>query len=94
MALKRSEVEHVARLARLALSDEEKDRLARELGAILDWVRQLEALDVSDVPATAHVVPMTAPLRDDTVLPGLDSDDIVGNAPERLGGQVVVPRVL
>lgn len=90
----RAEVERIARLARVALTEEEAARLEVELGAILGWVRQLEELDVSAVAPTTHVVPLTAPLRDDTPQPGLDRDDALANAPERLAGQVVVPRVI
>jgi len=92
--LGRAEVERIAQLARLALTEEEVTRLGRELGAILEWVRQLEELDVSAVDPTAHAVPLAAPLREDAPRPGLTRDDALANAPERLAGQVVVPRVV
>lgn len=92
--LGRREVERIARLARLALTEDEVTRLGHDLGTILGWVGQLEELDVSAVPPTTHAVPLAAPLRDDAPQPGLAHDDALANAPERLAGQVVVPRVV
>ena len=67
MALTRDEVEHVALLARLGLSDEELDTLAEQLSAILDHMRAINELDTSEIPPTAQVIPLrNAPQRDGT----------------------------
>ncbi len=87
-------VAHVARLSRLNLSDEERERFRAQLGSILDYVRQLEALDLTDVPATAHVLPVTNVLRDDVPGPSLPRDEVLANAPASEDGFFVVPPVI
>jgi aspartyl-tRNA(Asn)/glutamyl-tRNA(Gln) amidotransferase subunit C len=90
----RDEVEHVARLARLALSDAEIDALTSDLGAILDHAAQVSALDTSDVPPTAHPLPLVNVLRADEVRPGVDRDEVLAQAPEAEDGRFRVPRIL
>jgi aspartyl-tRNA(Asn)/glutamyl-tRNA(Gln) amidotransferase subunit C len=93
MAIDRATVEHVARLARLALDEEERDRFAEQLGRILEYCRRLDALSIADVPPTSHVVPLTNVLRNDVVTPSLDRDEVLTQAPARAGGFFQVPRV-
>jgi len=95
MALSTDEVRRIAALARLRLEPEEEARLAGELSAILDYVRQLEELDV------AHVEPMThalaedgGGLREDRVLPSLPPEKALANAPAREGTCFKVPRII
>jgi aspartyl-tRNA(Asn)/glutamyl-tRNA(Gln) amidotransferase subunit C len=94
MTITRGEVQHVARLARLGLSDDEMDRLAAELDHILDAMQALRQLDTSAIPPTAQVIPLRNVMRDDAVRPSWPLDDIVRNAPAMRDGQFLVPPVL
>ena len=91
MAITRDEVLHVARLARLALSDEEFERLTQELGAILDAVGKVAELDLADVPPTSHPLDLVNIWDDDAPQPSLSLDEVFANAPEREGDLVPVP---
>ena len=88
------QVLHVAKLARLTLSDEEARQMQRELDAILGYMEGLDALDVSDVPPTLHSIPMNAPLRPDVPDRCLDREETLGQAPESEAGGYAVPLVL
>jgi aspartyl-tRNA(Asn)/glutamyl-tRNA(Gln) amidotransferase subunit C len=90
----RRTVDHVARLARLALSEQERQRFAAQLGRILEYIARLDALDLTGVPPTAHVVPMTNVFRPDAVTPSLPRDEVLAAAPAQADGFFVVPRVL
>jgi aspartyl-tRNA(Asn)/glutamyl-tRNA(Gln) amidotransferase subunit C len=92
--LTRADVEHVARLARLALTDDELDALTVELGAILDHADQVRALDTEGVPPTAHPVPLVNVFRADTVRAGLARDEVLAAAPVAEDGRFRVPRIL
>jgi aspartyl-tRNA(Asn)/glutamyl-tRNA(Gln) amidotransferase subunit C len=94
MAITREEVLHVARLARLALSDVEADRLRDQLGNLLDYIRQLDTLDTRDVVPTSHAVELGTPFRDDSVHPFGDKEAILSNAPDRHEDFFRVPRIL
>ena len=89
-----SDVAHVARLARLRLTPDELDRFAGQLGAVLEHARDVEALDVSDVPPTAHPLPLVNVLRDDVVIPSLDRAEVLAQAPEVEDYRFRVPRIL
>jgi aspartyl-tRNA(Asn)/glutamyl-tRNA(Gln) amidotransferase subunit C len=90
----RDDVAHVARLARLDLADEELDRFTGQLAAVLEYARDVEALDVEGVPPTAHPYPLRNVLRDDVVRPSLDRDEVLSQAPSARGGRFAVPPVL
>jgi aspartyl-tRNA(Asn)/glutamyl-tRNA(Gln) amidotransferase subunit C len=90
----RADVEHVAMLARLALTDHEIDQLTVELGAIVDYAAEVSALDTADVPPTAHPLPLVNVFRPDDPQPGLDRDEVLGQAPATEDGQFRVPRIL
>ena len=96
MSLSIEEVQRIAALARLALTPEEEQRFAGQLSAILGYVRELEALDVSGVEPMTHALAAgEAPLlRDDRVVPGLSAEVAVGAAPARLGTHFQVPRII
>jgi aspartyl-tRNA(Asn)/glutamyl-tRNA(Gln) amidotransferase subunit C len=95
MALSIEEVRRIAALARLRLSPEEEARLAGELSAILDYVRQLEELDVSGIEPMTHALAAgETPFREDQVLPGLPPDEALANAPARAGNCFQVPRII
>ncbi len=94
MALTREEVEHVAWLARLELSEEEIVRFQEQLSAILEYARMLEHIDISQVPPTATVLPTRNVMREDDVRPSLPRDVVLANAPEKESGYFRVPPVL
>jgi aspartyl-tRNA(Asn)/glutamyl-tRNA(Gln) amidotransferase subunit C len=88
------EVEQVARLARVTLSDAEKERMRRELDGILSYIDKLRALDTEGVPPTSHAVPMTNVMREDEPVPSLPQEDMLANAPDRNGDFFRVPRII
>ena len=90
----RAEVEHVARLARLELTEDEKERMTAQLDAILGYVDKLNALDTSQVEPTTTVIPMVSVMRDDVVRPSLDRAEALANAPDRAGAFFRVPRII
>lgn len=92
--LSRSEVEHVAYLARLGLTGEELDRLEGELNHILDQYAILAELPTDDIPPTAQTIELENILRDDVARPSLPVEDVLANAPARQGDFVVVPAIL
>jgi aspartyl-tRNA(Asn)/glutamyl-tRNA(Gln) amidotransferase subunit C len=90
----RDEVAHVARLARLDLSDAEVDTFTDQLAKVLDHAADVEALDVADVPPTAHPYPLRNVMRPDEIWPSLDRDEVLASAPAVEDGQFRVPPVL
>jgi aspartyl-tRNA(Asn)/glutamyl-tRNA(Gln) amidotransferase subunit C len=92
--LTRADVEHVAKLARLALSDAEIDELTPQLAGILEHAEQIAALDIADVPPTSHPLPLVNVLRADEPRPSLDRDAVLASAPEAEDGRFLVPRIL
>ena len=92
--LSRSEVEHVAYLARLGLTGEELDRLEGELNHILDQYAILAELPTDDIPPTAQTIELENILRDDVARPSLPVEDVLANAPARQGDFIVVPAIL
>ena len=93
MAISRDEVLHVARLARLALTDDELQRLTDELGAILDAVGVVAELDLADVPPTSHPLDLVNVWDEDELRQSLSLDDVFANAPDRDGDHFRVPPV-
>jgi len=91
MAISRDEVLHVAQLARLALTDEEVERLGGQLDAILEAVAKVSELDLSDVEPTSHPLDLVNVWGDDEPRPSLPLDEALVNAPEREGGFFRVP---
>jgi len=89
-----TEVEHVARLARLALDADEKERMRSQLDAILGYVEQLRRVNTDGVEPTAHVLPLVNVLRDDEVRPSYPVEAMLANAPDAQDGQFRVPRIL
>lgn len=93
MTLNLEEVEHIANLARLELSAEEKDRYRQQLSAILEYASRLLALDVTDIPPTSSVLASQTVLRADEIQPGLERDELLRNAPQTDQGQFRVPAI-
>ena len=90
----RADVEHVATLARLGLTEDEIEEFTGQLGVILEHAAQVSALDTADVPPTAHPLPLVNVLRLDEVEPGLDRDEVLSQAPATEDGQFRVPPIL
>ncbi len=90
----RAEVEQVARLARLELTDDEQERMTAQLDAILGYIDKLNALDTSAVEPTTTVIPMVSVMREDTVRPSLTQEDALENAPDREDVFFRVPRII
>ena len=84
----------MARLARLELSEEELERFTGQLGAVLEHARDVESLDTDGVPPTAHPLPLMNVLRDDIVVPSLDRDEVLAQAPSVESHRFRVPRIL
>ena len=94
MTISRQDVDHIAHLARLGLSSEEKDRLQDQLSAILDHMRALNELDTAAISPTAQVIPLQNVMRDDEVRPSLPREAVLANAPDRDANFLKVPPVL
>jgi aspartyl-tRNA(Asn)/glutamyl-tRNA(Gln) amidotransferase subunit C len=90
----RDDVAHVARLARLTLTDDELDTFTGQLAAVLEHVADVEALDVDGVPPTAHPHPLVNVVRPDVVAPSLDRDEVLRAAPSVEDHQFRVPPIL
>lgn len=88
------QVEHVALLARLELTPEEKARLTGDLNVILEHFERLQELDTSDVEPTSHAIPVRNVFRADEVRPSLPRDAIMAEAPDAREGYFVVPRIV
>ena len=94
MSLTRKDVEHIAELAKLNLTNEEIERYGQQLSAILDYFEELKQLDTDDIPATASVLPLRNVMRDDEPRQTLTRDEILANAPDQEDGQFRVKAVL
>ena len=94
MAISREDIEHVAFLARLGLTEAEKATLQEQLSSILDHMRTINQLDTSEIPPTAQVIPLRNVMRPDEVDPSLPAEDVLKNAPDREGAFFRVPHVL
>ena len=94
MSVTNEQVRHIARLARIAMSDDEIERLAPELNNILGWVEQLGQVNTDVVEPLTAVIDQKLRLRDDVVTEGDIRDDILANAPEAQHGFFAVPKVI
>ena len=94
MSLSLTEVEHIAALARLRLTDEEKARFAQQLSAVLDYMAKLNQVATAHIAPTATVLPLRSVLREDVVTPSLAPEALLSNAPATSAGMFKVPPVL
>ena len=94
MALSREEVQHIARLARVGLSEDDIARFREQLSEILDYFQRLREVNTDDVPPTAHTLPLHNVMRDDSPGRPFDKDDVLANAPHREGDCFRVEAVL
>lgn len=92
--LTKEEVKHVAHLARLAITEEEAEKFAEQLGKITDFAEQLNELDTTNVEPTSHVFPIANVLREDVAKPGLDREKVLLNVKEHENGQIKVPSIM
>ena len=92
--ISREDVLHIARLARLELTDAELERMRDQLSSILTYIDRLTALDVTGVEPTSHAVPLLNVMRDDEVVPSFPQDEMLRNAPDRAGELFRVPRII
>jgi len=88
------EVEHVARLARLALDKDAIDTITGQMGSILDYVEKLNQLDTEGIEPTAHVVSVENAFRDDVVTASLETETVLANAPDTAPGYFRVPKII
>ena len=88
------DIEHVARLARLDLSEAEKERIRSQLDAILTYIDKLRQLKTEGVEPTSHAIPMVNVMREDEAKPSLSPDDALANAPDRETPYFRVPRII
>ena len=92
--IQQEEVKHIAKLARLQLSDDELQRYTEQVGRILAFFDELKQLDTTGVEPTAHPIPVSNAFREDTVRPSLGADRALANAPHREGDYFRVPKIL
>ncbi len=94
MKITREEIEHVARLARLELTEQEKETFTGQMDAILAYVDKLNELDTAGIVPTSHAVPMENAFREDAVTESFDTDRALLNAPDRADNFFRVPKVI
>lgn len=88
------DIDHVSRLARIDLTKEEATRFSAQFSRLFEFIGELQALDVGQIPATAQVIPLVNVLREDEVKPCLSRDAALENAPDKEGPYFKTPRIL
>jgi len=94
MRITLKDVEYVAELAKLELSQKEKFKFQKELDNIIEYIDQLNELNTENVPITSHVIPLENVFREDRALPSLSQDQALANAPQKKDGFFKVPKVI
>ncbi len=94
MKITKKDVEHVARLARIKLTEEEKKKFTKQLDQILKYMDKLNELDTSKVEPTSHVLPLKNVMRKDKVKPSLPRDEVLENVPDKARGHFKVPKII
>lgn len=94
MPVSLKDVDHIALLARVGLTDEERAALRGDLEAILGYIGKLQTLDTTGIEPTAHVIDLETPLRDDVVRNPEDADEMIGNAPDHDRTYLRVPKII
>ncbi|MDH4164462.1 MAG: Asp-tRNA(Asn)/Glu-tRNA(Gln) amidotransferase subunit GatC [Nitrospirota bacterium] len=94
MKITKKEVEHVAKLGRLELSDQETDKLTSQLSNILTYVEKLNELDTKSIEPTAHILDIKNVMRDDVAMPSLPQEKALANAPDKAAGHYKVPKII
>jgi aspartyl-tRNA(Asn)/glutamyl-tRNA(Gln) amidotransferase subunit C len=94
MNITREEIEHIALLARLSLSEEEKDLFGPQLSSILEYMEKLNELDTKDIEPTSHVLSLSNVMRDDMPAPSLPREEALMNAPSGTDKFYRVPKII
>ena len=94
MKISREEIEHIAVLARLSLSEEEKDLFGSQLSSLLDYMEKLNELDTRDIEPTSHVLSLHNVMREDTLTSSIPREDALMNAPSRTEKFYRVPKII
>lgn len=94
MKITREEIEHIALLARLSLSEEEKDLFGSQLSSILGYMEKLNELDTKDIHLTSHVLPLNNVVRDDVPVPSIPRESALINAPSHTEKFFRVPKII
>lgn len=94
MALTKNDIEHVAALARLELTEPEKEEFTRDLNAVFGLMEKLKRLDTAGMKPMSNPVPLQNVFRADTIQPSLGTDKVLANAPDRMGDFFKVPKIL
>ena len=94
MKISKKDIEHVAELARIYISDDEKTSLEGELSSIIDFADKLAELDTKDIEPAAHAIHIQNVFRNDEVVPSFKREELIENAPEKQAGCFAVPRIV
>lgn len=94
MKITREQVEHVANLARLNLTEEEKEQMITDMGVIIEFANRINEMNIDDINPTAHVIPINNVFREDNVNPSFSRDELLSNAPNKENGCYSVPRIV
>jgi aspartyl-tRNA(Asn)/glutamyl-tRNA(Gln) amidotransferase subunit C len=94
MKITKEEIEHIAVLARLSLSEKEKQVFGSQLSSILDYMEKLNELDTKDIEPTSHVLSLSNVMRNDTLRPSIPKDDALTNAPNHTENFYRVPKII
>jgi len=94
MAIRKNDVRHIAKLARLKLKDGEIDYFSSQLSNIIDYIDQLKGVDTSNIEPTSHAISIQNVFRKDIVKPSLKTKDVLKNAPSKEGDLFKVPRII
>lgn len=94
MSIDNRQVEHIARLARLSITEKETETFGSQLSKILDYIEKLNQLDTSGVEPTSHVLELTNVMREDSLRPSLSPDEALANSPDRSDDFYRVPRII
>lgn len=94
MRISKQEIEHIASLARLSLSEKEKELFGSQLSSILDYMEKLNELDTKDIEPTSHVLPLSNVMRDDIPRPSIPREDALLNAPDHTDKFYRVPKII
>lgn len=94
MKITKEQVEHVAKLARLNLTEAEKEHLTKDMEAIIAFADQINELDIADVKPTDHVIPINNVFREDVVKASMDREQLLRNAPSKENGCFSVPKIV
>lgn len=94
MRISKEEIEHIASLARLSLSEKEKELFGSQLSSILDYMEKLNELDTKDIEPTSHVLPLSNVMRDDIPRPSIPREDALLNAPDHTDKFYRVPKII